>query len=175
MLQRVPIGPEFSPEFLVIIMSVIGLGGLLYAARWLRLLRMESKAQNWTRVSATVHNNYEIDENAGATSAGTWIQFNNLKNASDSEYVSRWAVAIEYVYQADGKTYPGAYFLPHTYTDGHLASEAGRAWMDKNIIVRFNPHHPEQSVFMVEDGAPGEPHIPKTLSSRPHFTTLSLK
>jgi hypothetical protein len=175
MLQFAPMGPEFPLDFLIAVLLALGFCALVYAARWFRRRSMKSKAQDWTRVDATVHNSYEIDENASASSASTWMQLDNLDNENKDEYVSRWAVAIEYTYQVAGEIYSGRYFLPVTYTDGHLASEAGRAWVGKSIIVRFNPHHAERSVFLVEDGAPGEPHIPTTLSERPHLTTLSLK
>jgi hypothetical protein len=176
MLQFALIGVEFPTQILV---ALVGLAALVYAGRWFRLRSRQSKARNWTRVDATVHNSYQIDENAGATSLGTWMQFwmrfDSLRNDNRDAYVSRWAVAIEYTYRFDGEMHSGTYFLPLTYTDGHVATEAGRAWVGKSIIARSNPHQPEQSIFLVEDGAPGEPHIPVTISDRPHLTTLSLK
>jgi hypothetical protein len=135
----------------------------------------DSRAQNWTRVGATVFNSYEIDENASVTSASTWMHLDNLDSENKGEFVSRWAVAIQYAYSFAGETYTGTYFLPETWTDGHLAAEAGKTWIGKKIVVRCNPKHPNQSCFQVMDGAPGKPHIPTAFADQPYITTLSLK
>ena|SRR6266478_6181873 len=93
----------------------------------------------------------------------------------DEEYFPRWTIAIQYSYQADGELYAGTYFLPSTYSDGDLASEAENAWAGRKIVVRYNPSKPAQSWFLEQDGAPGKPHIPRLLSYRPYVTNLSLK
>jgi hypothetical protein len=93
----------------------------------------------------------------------------------DDEYYPRYAVALEYSYRAGGEFHAGAYFLPETYSEGDVASDAERAWAGRKIVVRYNPDKPAQSVFLQEDGAPGKPHIPRLISYRPYVTDLSLK
>lgn len=175
MLQLMQTNLEYPLGLLISIVAVIAFGLLLYAARWVSQRRTESRAQNWMRVDATVYDTYQIDENAGATSAGTWVQFHNFDNSYGSEYIPHWAVAIRYSYGFAGEMYAGIYFLPETWSEGDLAAEAGRGWIGKKIVVRCNPDRPDQSCFLVEDGAPGEPYIPKSLAAEPYVTTLSLK
>ncbi len=147
----------------------------MFAIRWLRERSIESRAQNWIRLSATVYRSYEIDENTSATSASTWKNLDNLDRRNQAEYVSRWAVAIQYSYSFTGEIYSGTYFLPETLPDGSLAAEAGKAWIGRKIVVRCNPNRPVQSCFLVTDGAPGKPHIPTAFADQPYITTLSLK
>jgi hypothetical protein len=129
-------------------------------------------AQSWPAADARVISSYQIDENQVLFSTNGWDEDLNSKEV---EYKARWAVAIEYSYQAWGESYAGSYFLPGTYAEGDLANDAGNAWTDKTITVRYNPSRPKQSFFMEEDGAPGQPHIPRLLSWRPYVTGLSLK
>lgn len=136
-------------------------------ARWYNL----GRARDWPVADAVVTGSYEIDENEVSFSGNSWED----PDYENDEYTPRWAVAIQYGYQAEGETYSGTYFLPHTYSDGALASDDVKAWTDKKIVVRYNPGRPEQSFFLAEDGAPGKPHIPRSLSSRPYLTDLSLK
>jgi len=91
----------------------------------------------------------------------------NLDFKNQSEYVSRWAVAIQYSYSFAGEIYAGTYFLPETWSDSHLTEEAGKIWIGQKIVVRCNPNRPVQSCFLVADGAPGNPHIPTAFADQP--------
>lgn len=143
---------------------------LVYMFRRLRRWHIGGRAESWPAADAAVSGSYEIDENQSALSRNGWGD-----EHSDAEYYSRWSVAIQYSYQANGELYSGTYFLPQTYSDGDLASEAERAWVGKQIVVRYNPSKPAQSFFLEQDGAPGKPHIPRLLSYSPYLTNLSLK
>jgi uncharacterized protein DUF3592 len=143
---------------------------LVYMARRIRRWYIGGRAESWPAADAAVSGSYEIDENQSALSRNGWGD-----ERSDGEYYPRWSVAIQYSYQADGESYAGTYFLPQTYSDGVLASEAERAWVGKQIVVRYNPSRPDQSFFLEQDGAPGKPHIPRLISYGPYLTNLSLK
>jgi hypothetical protein len=130
-------------------------------------------AQSWPAASAKVISNYQIDENQVSFSTNGWDDED--LNYEEVDYKARWAVAIEYSYQAEGESYAGTYFLPGTYAEGDLADDAANAWTDKAITVRYNSSNPEKSFFLEQDGAPGKPHIPRLLSWRPYVTDLSLK
>lgn len=159
------------PATLPLAAAAIVCTALLYLWRLARRRYMESNAERWPRADATVVSSYEIDENSSATSPSAW-----LENEDDNrEHVSRWATAIQYAYRVQGELYAGTYFLPGTNCDGHLATAAGRAWVGRQIVVRYNPNRVEQSVFLVEDGAPGRPHIPTVPSDKPYVTSLSLQ
>jgi hypothetical protein len=154
---------------------------------WRRIVRwyLGSRAESWTTTDARVHNSYEIDENESVLSLNAWDDDSPIESDFETDdddyrarlaaYHARFAVAIEYTYRVAGEVYTGAYFLPETYTDGSLAGDAQRSWAERKIVVRYNPSNPAQSVFLVKDGAPGKPHIPRALSSRPYVTNLSLK
>lgn len=131
-------------------------------------------AQSWPTVAAKVVSSFQIDENQVAFSTNSWgTEDLNYDNADN--YRARWAVAIQYSYQAEGELYSGIYFLPQTFTEGDLAAEAANTWTDKTIVIRYNQSHPKRSFFLQEDGAPGKPHIPRLLSWKPYVTELSLK
>lgn len=136
----------------------------LYLIRWMRRQHTEAKAQSWPAVEAVVNNSFELNERS-----------RNVESAQDSaEYVHIWAVAIQYAYQVNGEFYAGTYFLPHTYEDSGIATEAGRAWIGKRITIRYDPRNYAKSFFLESDGAPGKSHIPP-YADRPQVTTLSLK
>jgi len=142
-----------------------------YMARWAGRWYVANRAEGWAPADAFVTGTYEIDENQGILSRNGW----EIDEDDDSEYYPRFAVALQYSYHADGELHTGTYFLPDTYTEGELASEAEKTWQDRRIVVRYNPSKPQQSFFLVRDGAPGKPHIPWLISDRPYVTTLSLK
>jgi len=127
-------------------------------------------AQSWPAAEATVNSSYQLDENQTSFSINAWDPDDN-----GDKYHARWAVALEYTYHAESEIYSGVYFLPRTYTEGDQASDAAQAWIRRTIVVRYNPSHPQRSLFLVGDGAPGKPHIPWLLSYRPYLTDLSLK
>ncbi len=143
---------------------------LVYMFRRLKRWYIGGQAESWPAADAAVSGSYEIDENQSALSRNGWGD-----EHSDAEYHPRWSVAIQYCYQAEGESYSGTYFLPQTYSDGDRASEAERAWVGKQIVVRYNPSKPAQSFFLEQDGAPGKPHIPWLISYGPYLTNLSLK
>jgi hypothetical protein len=130
-------------------------------------------ARGWPTAQARVTSSYQIDENQVSFSTNGWDDED--LNYEEVEYKARWAVALQYSYLADGESYAGTYFLPGTYDEGDLADEAADAWTDKTITVRYSSSSPGKSFFLVEDGAPGKPHIPRLLSWKPYVTDLSLK
>jgi hypothetical protein len=142
----------------------------VHLARQCRRWYVDLRAESWPKTDGMVTGSYELDENQSALSRNGW----GLEE-DDDEYYPRFAVALEYSYHADGELYSGVYFLPDTYTEGDLASEAERAWTGRKIVVRYDPDNPAQSVFLEEDGAPGKPHIPRLISYRRYLTDLSLK
>jgi hypothetical protein len=144
---------------------------LVYLYRRMRSWHVAGRALNWPAADATVHGSYQLDENEVSFSINGWGE----EGLEGKNYHARWAVAIEYGYQAEGEFYSGTYFLPGTHSDGALAFQAEKAWAGKTIVVRYNPSHPRQSFFLEQDGAPGKPHIPRLLSYRPYITDLSLK
>jgi len=145
---------------------------VLYLARRTTRWFVASRAEEWPAADAVVSGSYQLDENQGILSTNGWELDDDY---DDSEYHPRFAVALEYSYRADGQTHAGTYFLPGTYTEGDLATEAAEAWKGRKIVVRYNPSKPQQSFFLGSDGAPGLPHIPWNVSARPYLTTLSLK
>jgi hypothetical protein len=158
------------PAVLFVLGPALVFVAVLYLTRLARQRFRESQARNWTPVDATVNSSYEVDENSSLASPNALAS-----QESNAEYVACWATAIQYTYHANGEIYAGTYFLPGTWSDGHLAAEAGRAWVGRKIVVRYNPVLPEQSVFLEQDGAPGRPHISRLVSDRPYVTGLSLK
>ena len=143
---------------------------VVYAGRLIRRWYLASQAENWPTTDARVIGTYEIDENESALSRNGWDD-----DGARAIYRPRYAIAIQYSYHADGELYSGAYFLPETHVSGSRASKAEQAWKDRKIVVRYNPSKPEQSVFLIQDGAPGKPHIPRLLSYPPYITDVSLK
>lgn len=157
----------------VLFVSVLGIifTWLLCATRWVRRRRASARAENWTRVDAAVTSSYELDENDRVDSPNI---INTYLEGDKAEYVACWVSAIQYTYHVNGEIYAGTYFLPQTSPDGHLAAEAGRRWVGRKIVVRVNPDSPEESFFLEQDGAPGKPHILRSISDSPYMTTLSL-
>jgi hypothetical protein len=154
---------------------------VVHLARRLRRWYIAARAKNWTKTDACVSGSYEIDESQSLLSLQGWRSNEDEdedyapRSDEDEEYTSRLAVAIQYSYHADGELQTGTYFLPDIYKEGDLASEAEKAWAGRKIVIRYNPARPTQSFFLVQDGAPGKPHIPRLLSYRPYVTDLSLK
>lgn len=127
-----------------------------------------TRAESWPLADALINSSYEVDENQSALSRNTWFD-------QDDRYRPRSAVALEYSYRVNQKLYGGSYFLPHTFTKDDLAIRAEHSWAGRKIRVRYNPAKPAQSIFLVQDGAPGKPHIPRMISYRLYMTELSLK
>jgi len=144
---------------------------LVYLGRRVRRWYIEGRAHSWPAAEAQVFSSYELDENEVSFSRNGWGE----EGLESKNYHARWAVALQYSYEAAGEIHSGIYFLPGTYSDGALASQAEEAWAGKCIVVRYNPSKPAQSYFHEQDGAPGKPHIPRLLSYQPYLTELSLK
>lgn len=143
---------------------------------WRRLLRWHycGVARSWSAIEATVTGSYQVDENEVIFSMNSWGEEDTGFETSN-DYTARWAVAIQYSYQADGDYYAGTYFLPRTYADGDLADDTAKEWIGKTITVRYKSSNPQKSFFLEQDGAPGKPHIPRLLRWKPYVTELSLK
>jgi hypothetical protein len=163
--------PEFElPGVLIALVPAATIALSVYAWRWRQRRSLFSRAQSWPAADAIVNSSYELDENSGVLSRNTFTaDYDNV------EYIPLWSTAIQYSYHVNGEVYAGTYFLPTTSDDGHIAAEAGRAWVGRNIAVRYNPDEPEESVFLEQDGAPGKSRISRLVSDRPQLTTLSLK
>jgi len=125
-------------------------------------------------VEARVNSSYELDENQTILSTEFWLQSHGEEEDTQRDYIPSWQPAIQYSYRVAGEIYAGTYFLPQTYTDGYLASEAGKFWIGKTINVRYNPARPGQSLFLVKDGAPGRSRVSRLGSDKPYVTQISL-
>jgi hypothetical protein len=154
---------------------------VVHLARGLQRWYLSARAKNWTKTDAWVSGSYQLDESQGLLSLHGWSEWDGLdainedERQNEADYRERLAVAIEYNYRADGEVRSGTYFLPYMFKEGDMASQAEKAWVGRKIVVRYNPVRPDQSFFLVQDGAPGKPHIPRPLSYRPYLTGLSLK
>src|SRR5215471_4586785 len=135
---------------------------MVHIARRIMRWHYSGVAQSWPAAEAKVTSSFQIDENQVAFSTNSW--FDESIGSAYGKYRARWAVALQYSYEAEGESYAGTYFLPKTYKDGDLADDAADAWIDKTITVRYNHFRPKLSFFLVQDGAPGKPHIPRLLS-----------
>lgn len=144
---------------------------LVYLVRRARSWYVAGRALSWPAADATIYGTYELDENEVSFSVNSWGE----EELETRNYHARWAVALQYGYEAAGEFHCGTYFLPATYSDGDRASQAEHAWAGKTIVVRYNPSHPGRSFFLEQDGAPGKPHIPRLLSYQPYLTDLSLR
>jgi len=103
--------------------------------RFIRRWFLKHAAQNWPMVNATVVSLYTA--NTGSRDAAHWI------------------AVLGYSYEVNGQRYSGNFGLgSHTSSDKTIAEEAGEAWRDQKIMVRYNPEKPEKSAFLVLDGAP---------------------
>lgn len=142
----------------------------VHVSRRIRRWRLYSRAESWPSADATVNSSYELDENETAFSVNGWEE-----DLEPRDYKARWSVALDYTYRVESELFSGTYFLPGTYEEGDVASAAGKAWVGRKIVVRFNPDQPAESCFLLQDGAPGKPHIPFLLSKRPYITNLSLR
>ena len=163
--------PEFElPGVLIAIVPAATIALSVYGWRWRQRRSLFFRAQSWPVTDAIVISSYELDENSGVLSR-------NVFSGGDenAEYFPLWSTAIQYSYRVNGDLYAGTYFLPTTSDDGHIAAEAGRAWLGRNIAVRYNPDNAEESIFLEQDGAPGKSRISRLVSDRPQLTTLSLK
>lgn len=137
---------------------------LRYLARRSRSDHMRRNAVSWPSAQAVVNSSFEMNTRSE----------NIADKGNDPEYVHYWVTAIQYAYKVNGEFYAGTYFLPRIYKDSGVATDAGRFWIDKKIVIRYQPSNPNQLCFLESDGAPGKPYIP-TRADRPAFTTLSLK
>jgi uncharacterized protein DUF3592 len=146
----------------------------VHMARRIQRWHYSAAARDWLTVEATVVSSFQVDENQVVFSTNSWGT-EDLNYDDANRYSARWAVAIEYSYQIENERYSGTYFLPQTYSEGDVAADAANAWTGKTITVRYSRRNPKKSFFLVEDGAPGKPHIPRLLSWKPYVTELSLK
>ncbi|HEY7403113.1 MAG TPA: DUF3592 domain-containing protein [Candidatus Angelobacter sp.] len=153
----------------------------VYLARRIKRWHYSGAARSWPAADGKVTSSFQIDENEVSFSTNGWDLFSSDRTwdhddrQEERDYNARWAVALQYSYQADGESYAGTYFLPATYKDGDLADDAATAWINRTITVRYNHSRPRQSFFLEQDGAPGKPHIPRLLKWKPYVTELSLK
>ena len=102
---------------------------LVYLGRRIRRWYISGQAQSWPPADARVFGSYELDENEVSFSRNGWGE----EGLESKKYYARWAVALQYSYEAAGEVYSGIYFLPRTYSDGALAYEAEAAWAGKRI------------------------------------------
>lgn len=66
--------------------------------------------------------------------------------------------------------------LGQTFSSREDASTAAQPWLQKKIIVRYNPKKPHESAFLVADGAPrGSRSLGDQPPASPGVITLSLK
>jgi hypothetical protein len=156
---------------------------------------LQARAKSWPVTDATVDSRFEIDESSQRVrnllvnllrrplseaptgdvapqdptgwTPGSWSKVN--------ERTLPWLAGIRFRYRVEGITFCGTYLLPSAYAAYEPAAEDGKWWVGKRIKVRYNPGKPEQSVFLLEDGAPGKPRIPVGWDGEPYLVDLSLR
>lgn len=143
------------PVKFMILGAVLGFYLLIYLFRWLKQRIAIIRALSWPSAEAVVENTYDLDLSTQKT--------------------ERWATALQYSFQVNGQYFAGTYFLPDALASAETSAQLGKDWLHRKIIIRYKPSNPLTSMFLEQDGAPGKPYIPVTLSEGPQFTTLSLK
>ena len=170
---------------------------LLRAWRWLARRSKIARASNWTSTDALVVSSFEMDESTkrirnllanlfigslydrprrSVMLASGMPEMVDIYDDNDGNDNSKpWIAGIRYTYAVGDEAYGGSYLLPNAYVNSGEASSAAREWVGKDIRIRYNPDKPEQSLFLVEDGAPGKPRIPAGWTAEPILTSLSLR
>jgi hypothetical protein len=169
---------------------------LLRFWRWLARGSKIARASNWQSTDALVDSSFEMDESTKrirnllanlfigslydgprqsfmlARGMPEMVDIYDDNNGNDNS--NPWIVGIRYSYAVGDEAYGGTYLLPKAYVNSGEAGCAAQEWVGKDIRVRYNPDKPEQSFFLVEDGAPGKPRIPAGWATEPLLTSLSL-
>lgn len=127
------------PPNLIIYLAAVTFGAIVFLVRWSYWRRTDSRAKRWPMANANIQSSYEINDGGRG-----------------------WITCLEYTYEANAEFYSGTYWLPGRCTQDYLAAEKAKKWLHQKIVVRYNPAKPEESAFLVEDGAPGRPYIPRT-------------
>lgn len=163
---------------------------LLYVWRKGAQLRAIARAQNWPVADGVVDSSFELDETVLRPRTwlkllGPWITLMLSFEGVNPERISvdndgrdsskPWIVGLRYSYCIRGDMYVGSYFLPIAFADSGEASDEGRAWIGRRIVVRYNQDKPHESLFLQVDGAPGKPRVPAGFSTEPYIAGLSLK
>ena len=184
----------FIFKLFYLILGVTG-GALLHLWRWIGQGIMVAGAREWPRIDATVESSFELDESSKRVrnllrnlfeDQSGWDSYPRAFRAApemndiyDDDYGNDkskpWVSGIHYSYHVGGVMYSGAYLLPRAYKDSGSATTAGRSWVGKRIVVRYNPRRPSHSCFLKVDGAPGVSRVPTGLDTEPYITTLSLR
>lgn len=129
---------------------------VLFEVRRALRVRTDRRAANWPRTSAMVQSSNEFFELLPG------------KKAAHS-------TSLQYVYEVNGDFYSGTYWLPGFRSKHYMAEERGKDWLEKRISVRYNPEKPQESTFLVKDGAPGRPYVPRALYRKRDMILLHLK
>lgn len=127
----ITIARSSDPIFFIRIAVAVILAGAA-AIGVVKRLALKRAAANWPIAPATVEMYYTID--------------------AGSRY---WTPVLGYHYEVNGESYSGSVSLNgYTSKDHTIAEESGRAWVNRKIVIRYNPSKPEKSAYLEADGAP---------------------
>ena len=122
------------------------LGALLVAGY--RYWRLRFGAPKWTLVEGRIQSGYAANmNNAGLSVLGGATHV-------AAAHKTGWRAALQYSYQVAGEFYSGYFLLGPSYYSPETAKAATQDWVDRTILVRYNPSKPHQSAFLPVDGAP---------------------
>ena len=157
------LGPLFT--FLVMAAIVAALAWFGYR-RW----RMRYGSAHWTITDATIQSEFASNPTNPGLAAGLG---GGLAQAAAS---SMWKAVLQYSYQVAGEFYSGYFVLAGTFNSREDASAAARPWLDRKIMVRYNPKRSHESAFLPGDGAPpGSRSLGDQPPASSDVITLSLK
>lgn len=146
--------------------------GLLAAGIWylVRRLRLRYAPSRWTMTEGVIQSEFASNPaNPGTVS----VLAGGLAAAAAS---NSWIPVLQYSYQVAGEFYSGYVMLGQTFSSHEDVSTAAQPWLQKKIIVRYNPKKPHESAFLLADGAPqGSRSLGDQPPASPGVITLSLK
>jgi hypothetical protein len=69
-------------------------------------------------------------------------------------YLGQWSVVVEYVFEAQGAFFSGAFCLGQWVQSEEECSLLAAPWLNRKIRIRYAPKDPAKSIFLESDGAP---------------------
>lgn len=163
---------QIDSDDLGAIWTAIVMLGLLSAGLWwiFRRVRLRFAPSRWTMTDGVVVSAFACNPTSpGAAS----IFAGHLAGAAASRI---WQPVLQYSYQAAGEFYAGYLMLGDVFSSREDANSAAQPWLNKKIIVRYNPKKPQESAFLMADGAPrGSRSLGDQPPASNEITTLSLK
>lgn len=148
-------------KWVLLILSVtIGFLLVLYAYRRARLYFAVKK--KWMKTEATIKSGFGAD----------------LRDYGDDDAPADsfgWNPALQYFYQVAGEHYSGFFLLDRIFDSPDYAKDAAQEWMERKILIRYNPANPQESTFLEQDGAPPGSRSMSLDAPLSDLVTLSLK